>query len=238
MKLIVAGAPKTGTTSVAVALRRLGLVVCDSGEQTDLQRSSWRSILLRGSDPADLFPQMFAGFDAVTDGPAFYFVEPLLATFPDARVVLLTREEGAWADSYRRQKEVERKYRWLAVLSPKLWKIFQVADASERVSMGSDMFVGWLYKWKFRLHNDRVRAVVPKERLLEFRVDQGWAPLCEFLGVDVPDGPFPHENANAGDYERDFRTLRNRLLARAMAGGAVVAGVLFAATRLWAGRAK
>lgn len=27
--------------------------------------------------------------------------------------------------------------------------------------------------------------------LLEFSVKQGWAPLCEFLGVLVPDVPFP-----------------------------------------------
>ncbi|MCA9698204.1 MAG: hypothetical protein KC431_11820, partial [Myxococcales bacterium] len=25
-------------------------------------------------------------------------------------------------------------------------------------------------------------------------VKQGWAPLCEFLGVPVPDLPFPHVN--------------------------------------------
>ncbi|KAM5442259.1 hypothetical protein MferCBS31731_002633 [Microsporum ferrugineum] len=39
----------------------------------------------------------------------------------------------------------------------------------------------------FEEHNERVRAAVPKERLLEFRADQGWGPLCDFLGVPVPE---------------------------------------------------
>jgi hypothetical protein len=29
-------------------------------------------------------------------------------------------------------------------------------------------------------------------------VQEGWEPLCHFLGVDVPDEPFPH--VNGGNY--------------------------------------
>jgi hypothetical protein len=37
--------------------------------------------------------------------------------------------------------------------------------------------------------------VVPAERLLEYRVEQGWGPLCRFLGVPEPDGlEFPRIN--------------------------------------------
>ena len=36
--------------------------------------------------------------------------------------------------------------------------------------------------------------MVPAERLLVWEVGEGWEPLCEFLGVDVPDGPLPHAN--------------------------------------------
>ena len=39
-----------------------------------------------------------------------------------------------------------------------------------------------------------VQATVPPERLLVFNVKQGWAPLCEFLGKEVPDEPFPFVN--------------------------------------------
>ena len=35
-------------------------------------------------------------------------------------------------------------------------------------------------------------------RLLVFHVREGWGPLCEFLGVPVPDDkPFPHLNERA-----------------------------------------
>lgn len=46
----------------------------------------------------------------------------------------------------------------------------------------------------FRKHYEHVRKVVPGDRLLEFHPRNGWAPLCEFLGKDVPDEPFPNLN--------------------------------------------
>ena len=33
------------------------------------------------------------------------------------------------------------------------------------------------------------------ERLLVFRVKEGWGPLCEFLDLPVPDTDFPHINS-------------------------------------------
>ena len=42
--------------------------------------------------------------------------------------------------------------------------------------------------------NSKIRTLVPKERLLDFRVEEGWPPLCAFLGVPVPDVPFPRIN--------------------------------------------
>jgi hypothetical protein len=46
----------------------------------------------------------------------------------------------------------------------------------------------------FERHNEEVEQRVPTEKLLVYEVKAGWAPLCEFLGVDVPDEPFPHLN--------------------------------------------
>lgn len=43
-------------------------------------------------------------------------------------------------------------------------------------------------------HCDKVRALVPKGQLLEMEVSEGWEPLCRFLGVPVPDEPFPRAN--------------------------------------------
>lgn len=46
----------------------------------------------------------------------------------------------------------------------------------------------------FQEHEARVRALAPADRFLEFRVDEGWGPLCGFLGKEVPEGPFPRSN--------------------------------------------
>jgi hypothetical protein len=46
-----------------------------------------------------------------------------------------------------------------------------------------------------------IRGLVPKDRLLEWYIDDGWEPLCKFLGKPVPDTPFPHANAAAGGWK-------------------------------------
>ena len=54
----------------------------------------------------------------------------------------------------------------------------------------------------FNAHNERVKAVIPADRLLVFDVRQGWQPLCAFLGVAVPDTPFPRTNDRAEFWDR------------------------------------
>ena len=46
----------------------------------------------------------------------------------------------------------------------------------------------------FVAHNEAVKAAIPADQLLVFQVKEGWEPLCAFLGVSVPDGPFPRTN--------------------------------------------
>lgn len=55
-----------------------------------------------------------------------------------------------------------------------------------------------------------VRAAVPPERMLEYHTGDGWAPLCAFLDVKVPDVPFPREN-EASDHAEEVK-VRKRLM--------------------------
>ena len=48
----------------------------------------------------------------------------------------------------------------------------------------------------YRRRTEEVRATIAPERLLVFDVAEGWGPLCEFLGVEVPDTPFPRLNSS------------------------------------------
>jgi hypothetical protein len=48
----------------------------------------------------------------------------------------------------------------------------------------------------YERHNERVRRGVPAERLVDWQPGDGWAPICDALGVPVPCDPFPHENSS------------------------------------------
>jgi hypothetical protein len=57
----------------------------------------------------------------------------------------------------------------------------------------------------YNRHIAEIRASVPRERLLEFDVQQGWEPLCDFLKKPVPPVSFPHMNAGMEPLRRLFR---------------------------------
>lgn len=47
-------------------------------------------------------------------------------------------------------------------------------------------------------HHKHVRAVVPSEKLLEFRAEDGWEPLSKFLQKPVPKDKYPDLNDGNG----------------------------------------
>lgn len=55
-----------------------------------------------------------------------------------------------------------------------------------------------------------IRGLVPKERLLEWSADEGWEPLCKFLGKEVPKQSFPRVNALAGGWQEREKQCRKR----------------------------
>ncbi len=59
----------------------------------------------------------------------------------------------------------------------------------------------------FNRHNEEVRRRVPRGRLLVYEVKEGWGPLCEFLGVEEPDKPFPRLN-DAAEVQRLILVVR------------------------------
>jgi len=61
---------------------------------------------------------------------------------------------------------------------------------------------------RYREHNETIRRMMPPERLLEFKLADGWGPSCEFLGKEVPDVPFPRVNEAA-----EFQEMKGKMLA-------------------------
>ena len=57
---------------------------------------------------------------------------------------------------------------------------------------------------QYERHNDDVRATADPDRLVEWRPEDGWAPICRALGMPLPDQPFPHVNTTD-----EFRAMAN-----------------------------
>lgn len=71
MKVICAGLSKTGTKSLARALRILGYKIYDFPEHMDLHLDEWIDIFCGDGKLAD-FASMYADVDGVTDLPAAF----------------------------------------------------------------------------------------------------------------------------------------------------------------------
>lgn len=67
----------------------------------------------------------------------------------------------------------------------------------------------------FERWNEDAKERVPTEGLPVYEVKEGWDPLCEFLGVDVPNKSFPHLNG-AEDFRRRIRRIRRLTVAMAV----------------------
>ena len=57
-----------------------------------------------------------------------------------------------------------------------------------------------------------VKRHVPKDKLLVSNVKEGWDPLCNFLGVEAPDEPFPRSNETA-KLQKEIKMFERVILA-------------------------
>ena len=92
--------------------------------------------------------------------------------------------------------DLDEAQRWRAVLDgrPSLAEVFDAYEAT--VDWPGSFFSAWMSRAMER-YNDEVKATVPAERVLVWSPADGWEPLCELLGVPVPDAPFPRVNDSA-----------------------------------------
>src|SRR5512139_4170200 len=99
LKVIGAGLGRTGTLSLKFALEHLGFDRCyHMGEvfaNTDRNLPLWLDVV-RGKPDWDA---IFEGYQATTDYPACTYWRELAAKYPDAKVILSTRDPDSWFDS-------------------------------------------------------------------------------------------------------------------------------------------
>ncbi len=205
IEVIGAGLPRTGTLSQKLALEELGLgpayhwvnVIADLEHQVEY----WE----RALDGDGRWEEIFAGHRSSVDWPGGYFYRELMEAYPDAKVLLSVRDPEAWERSFRdtiwtmsygetvmpllsrARAEIDPRWkRYLALVDRMFWgpQGTFAAGHAEPAQLIEQMLA----------HEEAVKRDVPPERLLVWEVGEGWEPLCEFLEVDVPDGPLPHAN--------------------------------------------
>ena len=201
MKIICAGLIKTGTKSITKALRHLGFTVFDWEEQTFDFLDHWVDVFQNGTKPD--VKRVYENADICVDVPGFFFFEEILEAFPDCKVILMVREEDSWVRSLSYHFEsvyAARRSKVAMLLSPTAKKMSYVGKAILNAAIGSSFSnykSTYVFRKRYRIHNDRVKSIVPADKLLVYNVKQGWKPLCDFLECEVPTVAFPHENIKA-----------------------------------------
>ena len=84
----------------------------------------------------------------------------------------------------------------------------------------------------YNRHIEDVKATVPADRLLVFSVDQGWGPLCEFLGVPAPESEFPNVNDRA-EIKKTVREITRGAHVILGVGSAELAGLAYGAFHIF-----
>jgi hypothetical protein len=205
LKIIGAGFGRTGTLSVYTALNELGfpcyhMIEVLKNEENKSHLEFWRDVANSEPGTRHNWEQVFSKYTAALDNPACCVWRELLSAYPEAKVVLTLHPKGAeaWYDS-----TMDTIY-----FTEKMWqfKVLEFTTPFGRKFGDMCRKLIWQRSHKgtmndrdkaiahYNRHIEEVTATVPPDQLLVFSADQGWGPLCDFLGVPVPESKFPNVN--------------------------------------------
>lgn len=149
---------------------------------------TWYKIGDGQSNPAD-FDAVFRDSVSVLDYPACLYPAELYAAYPDAKFILTTRNPAAWERSMKatilRVNDMLRSRRDKASVGIKYWNEHYLYNYHHN-QLHSNA------QQELLIHNERVKSIIPADKLLVYEVSEGWGKLVEFLGVPEPKQPFPH----------------------------------------------
>lgn len=216
MRVIGAGWGRTGTTSAAAALDRLGAgPVLHMMQMFTRPHEAAQWSAYRRGEQVDL-AALVSPYGAGVDWPVCWAWQDLAALFPEAPVLLTTRDPEQWYDSVRSSIHL-----WADPNRPAGPPPAAAAEAAPGEAASADAptgpppeiadllnlmwdseFGGWEAVLDrdatiaaYVAHVDSVKASCPPERLVQWSVTDGWEPLAALLGLPVPDEPFPHLNS-------------------------------------------
>lgn len=196
LRVVGSGLGRTGTRSLKDALEVLLGEPCyhmmECFPRPD-HPARWTAAI-RGA-PTD-WDDLFDGFAATVDWPSAACWKELAEAYPDALVLHSERPADEWfrsADQTILETFKKPREEWPAPGTDAWWEM--------AVTMFEDFTPDFLDRdalmTSVEAWNADVRASAPADRLLIWQTGDGWEPICQALGVPVPDEPFPHVNTTA-----------------------------------------
>lgn len=194
LRVVGSGLGRTGTKSLKEALQLLLGAPCyhmfECVRRPD-HPARWLAAL--DGQPID-WNDLFDGFAATVDWPSAACWKELADAYPEAIILHSERPAEEWFGSADRtifEKFKAPREEWPPAGEDAWWEM-AVAMFERRFTpdfLDRDAAVAAVEAW-----NADVRATAPADRLVVWRPGDGWAPICEALGVPVPDEAFPHTN--------------------------------------------
>lgn len=194
LDVIGSGLGRTGTKSLQTALNMLGVGPCHHMVEVFAHPDSMALWVEAGRGRPD-WDTIFADYRSAVDYPGAAYWRELAAYYPHAKIIHTVRNPDKWFESTQ-----------ATIFAPD-GPVAGAVKAGNGVM--SDFFTGITAPMAghlhdrafmtgyFRRHSEAVRAAIAPDRLLIYEAGQGWEPLCRFLGVSVPDQPYPSENNRA-----------------------------------------
>lgn len=199
LKVIGAGLGRTGTLSLKLALEHIGFGKCYHMSEMIGQMRAHLPLWLRSARGDPQWDTIFAGYRSSTDYPGCMFWRELAAKYPEAKIILTTRDPGKWFESVS-ATVMSPEHRARFESDPQMAEFFKltVFDDDLEGRLGNrEKMIEYFNAW-----SQAVIDEVPADRLLVYGAGDGWEPLCEFLGVPVPAEPYPRVNSREEMTER------------------------------------
>ena len=203
LSVIGAGFGRTGTMSIKMALEHLGLGPCHHMEEVFGNPAQLPNWLAAAKGQQVDWDDVFTGYGSAVDWPSAHYWRELAEVYPNSKILLSVRPAERWWDSFSgtikkileiRDTIPEEYPRSVANMGYKI-------IAEQTFSNAMDDKAKVLSAFQKRIED--VKQAIPAERLLIFDVSEGWAPLCKFLNLPVPDGEFPRSNSKS-EFWDDF----------------------------------
>ena len=202
LKIVGSGLGRTGTMSMKRALEQLGFGPCHHMVEV-FGRPESMPLWVEAGQGKGNWDLIFQDFNSMVDFPGCHYWRELADHYPDAKVLHTVRDPDGWFDST--QATIFAPGSFADGPPPPLKPFFDSFTTDFAAHLHDRAFMTDY----FRRHSAEVERTIPKERLLVYEAGEGWDRLCAFLGVPVPDTPYPTENTRADFQARIAARLAN-----------------------------